>query len=193
MGRNITILTFSGRENGNCAAVREFIKQYYADETQTNVFNFAINNTNFSNCGNCDYECLKPGQVCPGLDDTQREIMDALCGSDLIYFVVPNFCGYPCGNYFAFNERSVGYFSMDRGKKAKYLAIPKRFIMISNSANDQFVNAMRQQVNGEPEMLYLMTGKYQKRSIAGDLLTSQEAQSDLKAFLDADKSCRLCL
>ena len=188
MGRNITILTFSGRENGNCAAVREYIKQYYADETQTNVFNFAINNTNFSNCGNCDYECLKPGQLCPGLNEAQRDIMDALCGSDLIYFVVPNFCGYPCGNYFAFNERSVGYFSMDRGKKAKYLTIPKRFIMISNSVNDQFVNAMRQQINGEPEMLYLMTGKYQKRSIAGDMMESEEAQADLNAFLDGENA-----
>ena len=75
---------------------------------------------------------------------------------------------------------------MDRGKKAKYLTIPKRFIMISNSVNDQFVNAMRQQINGEPEMLYLMTGKYQKRSIAGDMMESEEAQADLKAFLDGE-------
>ena len=45
---------------------------------------------------------------------------------------------------------------------------------------------MQQQINDQPEILYLKTGKYQKQSIAGDLLTSEAARTDLQAFLDQD-------
>ena len=35
-------------------------------------------------------------------------------------------------------------------------------------------------------MLFLKTGAYQKKSIAGDILTAEKAQEDLKAFLDKE-------
>lgn len=180
---NISIVYFSNRENGNCKAVASYIARYHSEESRTNAHIHSIDGSIFEPCGNCDYECLKPGLVCPKLEEHQKQLMDTLCRSDQIYFVAPNYCGYPCGNYFAFNERSVGYFGTDRSKKTKYLSIPKKFILISNSQNECFLSAMRQHTTGEPDMLYLMTGKYQKRSIAGDLMTSQNAQADLKAFL----------
>ena len=30
--------------------------------------------------------------------------------SDLSYFIVPNYCDYPCANFFIFNERSQCFF-----------------------------------------------------------------------------------
>ena len=132
-------------------------------------------------CNGCDYECLTPGKFCPKVTEDYLELMNTVCRSDMVYFVVPNYCGYPCANYFAFNERSVGYFNMDREKMQLYMDVPKRFIVVSNT--EGFEQAMQQQIIGDPEILYLKSGKYGKRSTAGDILDSEAAKADLDAFL----------
>jgi len=130
MNKKVVILSFSGRKAGNCAAISDFIERFYM---RTNVLSFIVDNKSFPACGGCDYECLKQGVRCPVLTEDQRKIMEAITKSDLVYFIVPNYCGYPCANYFAFNERSVGYFNMDRALMEKYMAVKKRFIVVSNS------------------------------------------------------------
>ena len=65
--------------------------------------------------------------------------------------------------------------------------VKKRFIIVSNS-EENFTQAVRQQTNQEPDILYLKTRKYQKQSIAGDLMTSDAARADLQAFLAMDGS-----
>ena len=106
--------------------------------------------------------------------------------SDLVYFIVPNYCGYPCANYFAFNERSVGYFNMDPLRMDRYMSVTKRFIIVSNS-EDHFAEAMQQQTNEIPDILYLRSSKYGKQSIAGDIMDSDEAKAVLEAFLCNDR------
>ena len=184
MNRKVVILLFSGRSNGNCAAISAMIERFYM---RTNVLSFVINHDSFPSCGGCDYECLKQGMNCPNLTEEQRQIMDTITECDLAYFIVPNYCGYPCANYFAFNERSVGYFNLDRALMEKYMDVKKRFIIVSNS-EENFTQAVRQQTNQEPDILYLKTRKYQKQSIAGDLMTSDAARADLQAFLAMDGS-----
>jgi len=179
MNKKVVILSFSGRKAGNCAAISDFIERFYM---RTNVLSFIVDNKSFPACGGCDYECLKQGVRCPVLTEDQRKIMEAITKSDLVYFIVPNYCGYPCANYFAFNERSVGYFNMDRALMEKYMAVKKRFIVVSNS-EENFAEAMQQQTNEQADILYLKTRKYQKQSVAGDLLTSEAAKADLQAFL----------
>lgn len=179
MSKKVSILVFSTRENGNCANIGKAVSKYYGENAQIIV----ISGENVRPCGNCDYECLTPGAVCPIADAQYRGMMDAVCKCDLVYFVVPNYCGYPCASYFAFNERSVGYFQMDRGRMKQYMEIPKRFIVVSNT--EGFEPVMRQQTHEEPEILYLKSGKYQKRSTAGDILDSEEARNDLNAFLQS--------
>lgn len=179
MKKNITILSFSGRTNGNCAGVSSYLKNYHS---QTNVRHFVIHD--LLPCGNCNYACLRPNIRCLELSAEYIEAMDAACSSDLIYYVLPNYCGFPCAAYFSFNEHSVGYFNLDRGLLNRYMAIKKRFIVISNTETDQFKSALQQQTIEDPEILYLKSSKYKKNSIAGDLLSSEEAQNDLKAFLD---------
>lgn len=181
MSKSIVLIRFSSRNLGNCKAITDQIMDYYQTEI---VVDFTVDGNTVAPCSNCDYECLAPGKTCPNLDRAQKTIMDAICGADLTYFIVPNYCGYPCANYFAFNERTVGYFNGDRELMKKYMSVPKRFIIVSNTEGASFVNAMKQQVSGEPEMLYLKTGKYKKRSTAGDMMDSEEACADLKAFLD---------
>lgn len=178
MNEIVTILSFSARKNGNCAKIAKYISNQYM---QTNVSIYTIDSEIIPPCGKCDYECLKTDKLCPQLTVQQTKIMDAICKSSLVYFVVPNYCGYPCANYFAFNERSVGYFNMNSARMEAYMSVPKRFIIVSNA--EGFEDAMAQQANGIPEILYLKSKTYEKESIAGDLLDSKDAIADLDAFL----------
>ncbi len=90
--------------------------------------------------------------------------MQAVMSSDVTYMIVPNYCGFPCANYLAFYERSV---------------------LLSNTETEVFNQAMRQQVSGDPDVLYPKSGKYGKRSTAGDILDSEAARTDLQTFWDA--------
>ena len=177
MNNSIVILQFSPRNKGNCGTICAFLRDHYGPEKAAE---FQIGSGVFGPCGHCDYECLKPGVQCPSLTDAEREILDTVCRAELVYFIVPNYCGWPCANYFAFNERTVGYFNGDRQRMRQYMDVKKRFIVISNS--EGFEAAMRQQAE-HPEILYLKSRAYGKQSIAGDLLDSQEARNDLLRFI----------
>ena len=72
---------------------------------------------------------------------------------------------------------------MDRALMGKYQSVAKRFIVVSNTENDYFVQALKSQSNQEMKILYLKTGKYGKRSTAGDILESDEAKADLDSYL----------
>ncbi len=98
------------------------------------------------------------------MSEYYNEIMDSICSSSLVYFVLPDFCGFPCANYFAFNERSVGWFGQNRDKLKQYLSVNKRFIVVSNSAGENFEKALLQQANSAPEILYMKSAKYGSKS-----------------------------
>lgn len=181
MSEKVVILSFSGRKDGNCRKTSKFILNYYGNGRV-----FCISDR-FLPCGNCDYECLKSGVRCPGLQEAQIEVFEAVMDADIVYYVIPNYCGFPASSYFAFNERSVGYFDGDERLLDKYMTVKKRFVVISNS-EENFAEALRQQTSLEPEVLYLKSSKYQKRSIDGDLMDSGDARQDLKAFLDVDRT-----
>lgn len=180
MNNSVIILQFSPRKDGNCAKIGEYVRQFYQNNGQI----IPVGDEIFTPCGNCDYECLKPEVACPNLSESERQALDTICQSKIVYFIVPNFCGYPCANYFAFNERTVGYFNGDRAVMEQYMNVPKRFIVVSNT--EGFDALMQQQVSAKPEILYMKSSKYQKRSIAGDLLDSDDAKADLDAFLASD-------
>ena len=178
MSKKVTILNFSHRKDGNCGRSADFIADFY---NRTNV---AVYSVSIVPCCGCNYECLTPGVVCPNVNDHQKEVMGAVIDSDLVYIIVPNYCGYTNANYFAYNERTVGYFNMDRELMNRYMSVPKRFIVVSNTEGENFANALRQQVEEDPIVFYMKSGKYRKRSTAGDILDSEEAVADLKAFLE---------
>ena len=180
MSKNIVLIQFSSRKEGNCAAISKKITGFYGKE-QTTAYTVDANIV--QPCSNCDYECLAPEKYCPNLSTEQASIMDAICSADLVYYIIPNYCGYPCANYFVYNEKSVGYFNGDRARMQQYMSVPKRFIIVSNTEGDNFENALRHQTKSDPEILYMKTGKYRKRSTTGDMMESEEAQADLDAFL----------
>ena len=179
--KSVVLIRFSSRVNGNCKAITDYLQEYHREDT---VQIYTVDAGTMPSCGNCDYECLAPGKECQNLTQAQSRIYTAVCDADITYMIIPNYCGYPCANYFAYNERSVGYFNMDRALMAKYMNAKKRFIIVSNTEGINFENALKQQ-SPEPDILYLKTGKYGKRSTAGDLLESDAAKADLTAFLES--------
>ena len=50
--------------------------------------------------------------------------------SEMVYFELPNYCDYPCANYFIFNECSQCFFQRKPDLLEAYLTIPKRSIVI---------------------------------------------------------------
>ena len=180
--KNVTILNFSSRKQGNCANIAHYME---VRSTETNIRSFVIDQR-IGPCNGCNYECLMPGTKCPNISQYQEEVMGAVLQSDVVYLIVPNYCGFPCANFLAFNERSVGYFNMDRGLMQRYMNVRKRFIIVSNTENEVFQKAMAQQAKDTSEVLYLKTSKYGKRSTAGDLMESPEAVADLDAFLNLE-------
>ncbi len=182
MAKNIVLIRFSSRKEGNCASICAYISKHHAAQ---NVMEYTADESIVQPCNCCNYECLQSEKLCPNLNDAQSAIMDSISSADLVYYIIPNYCGYPCANYFAYNERAVGYYNMDRVKMQKYLSVPKKFIVVSNTEGPNFTSALKQQIIGEPDILYLKTGKYHKRSTDGDMLDAPEAQVDLRTYLDA--------
>ena len=185
MQKKVIIIQFSSRNGGNCADIGEFLRQYHS---KMEVSTYIISNSNLLPCSNCNYECLNNTATCPNRTEYHDAVMNGICSGDLVYYIIPNYCGFPCANFFAFNERKVGFFNGDRALMQKYMSVKKKFIVVSNTENDIFMNAIKQQVYAEPEILYLKTNKYGKNSIAGDLLESTEAKNDLEAFLNRSLS-----
>lgn len=179
---NITVLNFSPRTNGNCSHICRLIRNHYAN---SNIRLFDVCKY-ISPCTSCNYECLTPGAVCPMLSREQSSLMDSIRSSDLVYYVIPNFCGMPNAVYYAFNERSVGYFNMDRTVMGQYMAVRKRFIVVSNTESNMFAESLRQQTGSDPEILYLKTSRYKKKSTAGDMMESEDARADLMDYLMND-------
>lgn len=132
-------------------------------------------------CNQCNYECIKIETICPHKED-HKSVMDSIMNSDLVYFIVPNYCGFPCANYFAYNERTVGYFSMDRALMKKYMDIPKKFIL-GVILKVVFLQAMRQQLD-EPQMLYHKTREFGKKASMVICLTQKWLKNVLLQFLN---------
>ena len=172
------LISFSGRSNGNCARIAEFLSDQM-DSAQ--VFRFS--DFQIEPCGHCNCECLKGGS-CPK-HDMETALMDAVCGSDEAWFIVPNYCGFPCANLYIYNERSVGYFGRDRRRMEQYMAVPKHFVLIGNGSQENFRRAFEQHTNEAPKILQLQSREFQVSSIAANLLDQPEVQNRLIQFLQA--------
>lgn len=172
------IVSFSSRKNGNCSNIAERIKSKLLN---SEVYSFA--DFHISPCRDCCYECFRSREACPHFDDMEYRLLDAVCRSEAAYFIVPNYCDYPCANFFIFNERSQCYFQGHPKLLEQYLNVPKKFVVVSNSVSGNFRAAFTQHSAGEPELLFLSTKKFGKSSISGDLLDSDEACVQLRDFI----------
>lgn len=174
----VTILSFSGRPDGNCSHIASRIMERIPF---SNIYSFS--DFEISPCGRCEHECFQTREKCPHFSDMEFRLLDAVCNSEIAYYILPNYCDYPCANFFVFNERSQCYFQSREDLLERYLDVPKKFIVISNSRSENFSEAFTQHTSKEPEILFLSANTFGKRSIDGDLMDSAAAVETLEAFL----------
>ena len=172
------IVAFSSRSNGNCAQIGKLIASMVKEPV---LFDFSA--FDLHPCGRCALECFAIRENCPYFADREYEMLEAMVHSDMVYFVLPNYCDYPCANYFIFNERSQCFFQGREDLLEAYLKVPKRSIVISSTNQDNFIRALAYQSDKEPEILFLSAKEYGKTSISGDLLTSPKALEDIRRFV----------
>ena len=172
MHKSAVILTFSARKNGNCEQITNFIQT----NTECSVETYRFVDFFIRPCGSCQYECFQDNLRCPHICDREFELLDAISHCKIAYFIVLNYCDYPCANFFIFNERSLCYFQNHQDRLERYLKVPKRFVVVSNSRTESFREAFAQHTHGEPEILWLSAKCYGKQSISGDILDSNEAK-----------------
>ena len=172
------IVTFSSRQDGNCSQIGKLI----ASMTQDPVL-FDFSGFDIHPCGRCAAECFAARENCPYASDREYEMLEAMIHSDTVYFVIPNYCDYPCANFFIFNERSQCFFQGRPDLLEAYLQVPKRSIVISNTNRENFIRALAYQSDREPEILFLSAKEYGKDSIRGDLLTSEKVLESIRRFI----------
>ena len=95
------IISFSGRKNGNCDQIAEYI----AGESDKIIH---LREMGIHPCMNCKYECFE--SKCVYRDDDIYHIYDEMCNYDKVIFLVPMYCGNPSALHFIFNERCQDYF-----------------------------------------------------------------------------------
>ncbi len=176
----VTIISFSGRKNGNCASAARVIEELY--KSDNDLKSFCFSDITITPCGKCDNECFGNEKPCPYINDSVYGIYERLTDSDIAYFIVPNHCDYPNALFFAFNERSQVFFQHHPERLERYLEVPKKFVVISNTGTDNFETAFEYQVNKKPDILFLSAKKYGRVSIKGDIMTAPEAKRDLEGF-----------
>lgn len=145
---------------------------------------FSFSDFQLPPCGRCGYACFSDREACPYFTDMECRLLDAICQSETACFIVPNYCDFPCANFFIFNERSQCYFQGRPELLERYLNIPKKFVVVSNSKSDNFPAAFVQHCAGAPDILYIRPNKYQKSSILTDLIKFEEVRDELAAFLN---------
>lgn len=175
---SICIISFSSRKNGNCAKIGDFVRAMLPDAKLYSFSDFEIHP-----CGKCNCECFVNNTKCPWIKDKECKLLDEIIKSTLTYFILPNYCDYPCANFFIFNERSQCYFQGHEDLLNKYENVPKKAIVISNTNEENFKTALAYHSQGEIPTLFLPAKKIGKSSIAGDLMTSGKAVDSIKAFI----------
>lgn len=174
------VVSFSGRKDGNCAG----IGKYAAQELDCMFVEFA--DLKAQPCGDCGYECLCGG-LCPKADGVFA-LYDAIAQADECVFVLPNYGDYPCANYFIFAERGTGWFGGSEERLAKYMAVPKKAVVISGEEQENFRKILSYQAD-RTDCLFLRAKDFGQRSTEGRLAENEEVRALVKAFLEGDTCC----
>jgi hypothetical protein len=117
----------------------------------------------------------------------EKTLLEAVSQCDLAYYIVPNYCDYPSANYFIFNERSQCFFQQREDRLTAYEETPKKFIVVSNTDQDNFLKAFSYQVEENPDVLFLRAKDFGKKSINGDLLSCNKVKAIISEFMEVKK------
>ena len=173
------ILNFSSHREGNCYHLARLVEEILGGEAK--IVDFS--DLDVHPCGKCSYDCFR-GNRCPLEEDGIPGLYEAIDGAEEVIFIVPNYCGYPCGNFFAFNERGYSWFAGRKDRMARFAEVPKRFVVVSNSESHHFSEAFSYLVKDRnPEICYLATRKFAMNSFGGNLAQAPGVREILEVFL----------
>jgi len=177
------IINFSGRKNGNCHDIAKLIERAKSAGNEVRLYEFC--DINVSPCGKCNYECFDKNTNCPYIADGIYSMYDSICSAELAYYVVPNYCDYPCANFFIFNERSQCYFQNRYDLLGRYLQVSKKFIVVSNTEQENFNLAFKYHLTEDMDVdaLFLLPKAFDKDSIKGNLVDSAEVKGVVRKFI----------
>lgn len=183
----IAILSFSARPNGNCAAIAQQLCSLHPGE-ETAVY--PVGQLELSPCRACQYQCFVNPTDCPHIHDDLLGLYQQVLQSDLVYFILPNYAGSPPALYYAFNERSQCVFQGNEPLLNAYLAIPKRFIFVSNHPGTAFDELPMYHIgeNAAAATLYLAPRRYSPSSTDATMMDFPAAQAELAQFVTSLKA-----
>lgn len=178
----IAIVNFSARTAGNCAAIARELRNLHPDE-ETIIL--PVGQIHLSPCCACQYECFAQPDACPHVADDLIGLYRQILHSRLTYFILPNYAGAPPAAYFAFNERSQCVFQGNEPLLNEYLAVPKRFIFVSNQTSAVFDELpMYHTAEGSSiRQLYLAPRRYSPSSIDATMMDAPAARQALADFV----------
>lgn len=79
----ISIVSFSGRSDGNCSRIAAALRQKFEGEHQVTVFDFSV--LSVTPCGRCRYECFQRRENCPYFSDAEFTLWDTIFNSDTLF------------------------------------------------------------------------------------------------------------
>lgn len=146
-----------------------------------NIYTYKI-----QSCGDCSYECFAGGNC--SIEDDVLKLYSKCLEADKIIFAIPTYCGNLSSAYFRFWERSQAIFKDEMEYENKFLK-KISFIIIGNlsSGGDMALHeALYSFTNRSfyPEAILLSSREYNKSSIKGDLIQSNEVKSRLDSFIN---------
>lgn len=171
------IISFSGRENGNCDSISEYI----ASKDDSIIY---FRNLNVHECSRCKYECFK-GR-CKYRQDDIYNLYESMLSYDKIFFIVPMYCGNPSSLYFKFNERCQDFFMHNEDS---YETIISRSYIIGaygdKKKNPEFIPCFTkwfESTQFDNHVLGIERHKYNQR-IADSILDVEEVRNMITCFI----------
>lgn len=172
------LISFSGREHGNCDDILEYI----STKEDTTVY---FRNLNVHNCSNCTYECFDGN--CKYRQDDIYDLYASMPMYDKIFLIVPMYCGNPSSLYFKFNERSQDYFM--HNEECYKLIVSKMYIIgvygDSNKTPD-FIPCLEKWFDCSQHnnhVLGIERHQYELK-LNDKLLSFEEVKNKIKVFVD---------
>lgn len=171
-------LNFSDRPAGNCGSVAALCSQMLGGQ----VIN--VSELFTQGCGACQTDCFQKGGVCPLPDAPAITALYEAITAQGACFIVPNYCDWPCSNFFRFCERGCGWFGIGTERTGRYLAAEKHFIAISNTNRSHFEEIFSKHVPPArpPHILFLSAAAYHRVSLRGDLAEVEAVHAVLRDF-----------
>lgn len=171
----ICVVSFSSRAGGNCSQIGKLIRSSCKDSQFFDFSSFTVHP-----CGECGYECFSApeGQLTwKSVCWTQSYAVTWLISSCRITAIIP-------AQTSLFSTREASAFFQGRPDLLDaYEKVPKRAVVVSNTNEENFRQALAYQAYKELDILFLPAKEYGKDSNKGDLLTNEKAVSDIIAFV----------